>query len=180
MAIQSCKQIEELIIKQKTESLSKDEMNQIKLHIVNCSSCKNLYLTVNKLETNMILNSNDSLRPSPKIREILIANLKDKTLVKKSWHLNLIGAIKNILSYRIPVYQAGLAALIIFLLITYGIDFSNRANNRKSESPKVTQKIEYPANNEYMIEIHPDINDQKVGVNIREDSSLIGFIYTSM
>ena len=180
MSIQNCNQIEELIIKQKTESLNNEEMNQVESHIANCSSCKNFYLIVNKLETSMIANENDSLKPASTIQENLITKLKDQSSVKKSWHLNIIELLRNILSYRIPVYQAGLAAFIIFLLITYGIDFSNHSNNINDASHEVTQIMENPSNNEYMIETHPDINDQKVGVNIREDSSLIAFIYTSM
>jgi hypothetical protein len=155
-------------------------MNQVELHITNCSSCKNFYLTVNRLETSMELNSNDSLMPTPEIHNNIIAQLKDKSVTRKPWHINLIEIIQNILSYRIPVYQAGLAAIIIFILITYVIDFSNHANNKNDKIPKVAQNIEYPANNEYMIETHPDISNQKVGINIKEDSSLIGFIHTSM
>ena len=176
----NCKQIEELILKQKTDIITQDEIKQIESHIANCSSCKTFYLTVSKIEANMEFDSNAYLQPNPTIRENVIKNLKDRSIFKKQRYLNLIDFVRSILDYRIPVYQAGLAVLIIIFLVTYGFDFSKSLIDKNSTKSPTSQKVEYPVSDEYMIETYPDLNNQKVGINVREDSILIEFIYTSM
>lgn len=176
----NCKQIEELILKQKTETMTHAEINQIELHIANCSSCKIFYLTVSKIEASMDFESIESLQANPAIRENVIKNLKDRSSFKKQRYFNLIELVRSILKYRIPVYQAGLAVLIIIFLVTYGFDFSKSLIDKNSSKSLASEKVEYPVSNEYLIETHLDLNNQKVGVNVREDSILIGFIYSSM
>lgn len=180
MSNHNCKQIEELIIKQKIEILNENEMNQIEIHLANCSSCNNLYLTVSKLERSMVLNSNDSLKPATEIRDNLITKLEYKSAARQPWYPNIIEIIRSVFTYRIPVYQAGLVGIIIIFLVFYGLNFNRSLPDNKNEKSIASQNIDYSPSNEYMFETHPDINKQKVGVNVREDSSLIGFIYTSM
>ena len=176
----NCKQIEELILKQTTETLTQGEFKIIETHIANCLSCKTLTSTLSKMEASMEFQSNKSLQPKPSIRENVIKKMAEKSRSKKQWYFNFINPIRSILEYRLPVYQAGLAMLIIFFLLIYGFDFSKTLIDKTDSNQIIAENVEYPYNNQYMIDNHPNLENQKVGMNAREDSILIKFIYTSM
>jgi hypothetical protein len=180
MVTYNCKQIEELILKQTTEMLAQNEIKIIKVHLENCSSCKAFQLTISKMETSMQVQSDTSLQPDTAIRETVIKQMKELSASKISWLNDFVNAIRSILEYRIPVYQAGLAIFIVIFIVMFGFDFSNSLIDKNEVSPVIAQNVEYPIGNEYLIENYPELENQKVGVNVREDSILIRFIYTSM
>ena len=176
----NCKQIEELILKQTTEILNKDEIKFIKKHIENCPSCKAFKISLTNIEKSMQIDTDTILQPNPEIKETIMFRLQQNSALRKNWVSNFINTTRSIFEYRIPVYQAGLAMIIIVFLITFGLDFSKSIQDKNELAPVYIQNAGIPLNSEYIIENYPDLENQKVGVNVREDSILIGFISTSL
>lgn len=180
MVTHNCKQIEELILKSINEELKQHELNTINKHIEDCPSCKAFKVSFVKIKKNMQIDADPSLQPNPIIRKTIINQMQQKSSTRKNRLRNFLNTTRSIFEYRVPVYQAGLATIIIVFLITFGFDYIKPFEDKDKSTPVVIQNTGLPLNSEYIIENYPDLENQKVGVNVREDSILIGFIYTSM
>ena len=174
-----CKQIEELILKQSSESLSKQESNWVETHLSNCVSCRAFSISAKKIAKAMVVEPEASLHPDPAIRENIIRRMEVKSENKQNVLYDIFDTLRNILSYRIPLYQAALAIVIIFITL-FGFDFSNLWKDGNRIESVNSQEIIYPANDQFMETNHPELSQQKVGINVREDSILARFIYRSM
>ena len=179
MVSTNCKHIEELIINQSNHSLTRQEIQSIQLHIKNCASCRAFGLSIKKINTEMAPDKNEFLKPNPAILENIHKKMSEKPVFAKMGLINIIDVVRSVLEYRIPVYQAGLVMGIIFLLI-FGLDFSQSLKVKNEIEPEGAQNFENRVNDVFMVENHPVLSEQKVGVNAREDSILIRYIHTSM
>ena len=71
-----------------------------------------------KIEKSMQIDADTPLQPNPAIQETIINQMQPKSFLRKNWLWNIISAAKSVFEYRIPVYQASLAMIVIIFLIS--------------------------------------------------------------
>lgn len=174
-----CGDIEELLIKQKSEILSEKEIALLQNHLKTCKHCQSYQTRLAYIQASMPISKNSPLKPDPAIRQSLINRMK-ALKPQKYWGIDsLRQKILTVLEYRIPVYQ-GLIGLACSWLIFVAIQYFSFLQSRSvsSEYYRMMSDAKY-----YQINVIQNlqiIEQQKIGKTVREDSLLTRFVVSSM
>jgi hypothetical protein len=175
----TCREIEDFIIKDYLNELNKKQQKLVLQHVHACNNCSKYAKIVHQISGSLQQTENIP-RPDPEIRKhlLFIMKMKKDNKVRKSGHF--LNTIFRFFEYRIPIYQAVLAALLIaVLLLTVDSIFLPARSNR------------YSTTNYFIMEFndlpHPSalnypelLNEQKPGRNVKEDSILTRYMVTVM
>jgi hypothetical protein len=176
----NCDGIEQLLIKKSLEKLTDQENRLIQEHLRSCDGCRNYQSALLRLKNSMQINMEDKLVPHPAIRRTLIQRMRD---LRSQEIGNLKGAYKSVMrlfEYRIPVYQALSGAVLVVLIFLAVKQFSFTAEQKTTGLHKVAQvETSIPAQMRVMDDLGI-IDQQKIGQNVKDDTTLTRFIVTTM
>jgi len=176
-----CTHIEDLMIKQAADHKKNErESKEIEQHIIHCSSCRSYKIRLESLENVMQSVSEPDLQSDPAIRRNLIHRMRQIHQSKKSQPDGIIDSIISVLNFRIPVYQAVLAAAFLIFIFMAGINNRERNIQESDLNSSDIQRNLTLMETEYVIPSPPELEKQKVGINVNEDSVLTGYLYTLM
>lgn len=176
----SCSEIEELLIKQKMleNDLKISESEALKTHLATCKKCAKYQNILLNMERSVDIENEFRLAPNSEIKENLSARLRSKNIRDQK-----AGSGQKIffdfLRVKVPVYQAAVGMLLLFLVF-YAVSDFGLGNQKESDTTSRAQ-IERPiADSLTMMQNIRLLESQKLGRNIKEDSLLIRFIVTSV
>jgi predicted anti-sigma-YlaC factor YlaD len=174
-----CKPIRDLLTRRISEKLTEAENSQLQSHLASCQECRAFQDILLKMQDAVKIEDRPGLVPNPAIRENVLRRMRPQKHRRKITMHNFIKAAKRALEFRIPVYQAVLSALVIFVL----------AFALRHLSPTVGQHVNLsPAAlpNESVVDGTPVLDNlniikqQKIGTNMQEDSVLTRFVVSAM
>jgi hypothetical protein len=176
----NCDSIEQLLIKKSLEELTDEENWLIQEHLRSCDVCRSYQSALLRLKNSMQINMEDKLVPHPAIRRTLIQRMRD---LRPQEVGNLKGAYKSIMrlfEYRIPIYQVLSGAVLIALIFLAVKQFSFTAEQKTTGLRNVAQiETSIPAQMRVMDDLGI-IDQQKIGQNVKDDTTLTQFIVTTM
>ncbi len=176
----NCSEIEELLIKQTMleNYLKTPESEALKKHLANCEECVKYQSILVNVSHSVDIENEFRLSPNSQIKETLRARLRTKNMrVAKAGSTQK--GLLNFLRIKIPVYQAAVGTVLLYLVFYAVSDFSS-GNEEKLDTTSRAH-IEKPiVDSLAMIQNIRLLESQKLGRNIKEDSLLIRFIVTSV
>jgi hypothetical protein len=176
----NCDSIEQLLIKKSLEELTDEENRLIQKHLRSCDRCCSYQSALLRLKDSMQISVEDKLAPHPAIRRTLIQRMRD---LRPQEIGNLKGVYKSVMrlfEYRIPIYQVLSGAVLIALIFLAVKQFSFTAEQKATGLHNVAQiETSIPAQMRVMDDLGI-IDQQKIGQNVKEDTTLTRFIFTAM
>jgi hypothetical protein len=176
----NCDDIEQLLVNKIFDELTQDENLLVEEHLKSCDRCQSYQNALLNLQKSMEIGPEDELAPDPAIRENIIQRMKTLNPVEtgiftKGWQY-----VRNIFEYRVPVYQA-LSGLVLIALIYLTVGQLSFSPDRKSSEPQSLAQMETPTPTQMRVVDNLEIIDlQKIGQNVREDTTLTRFIVSTM
>ena len=176
----NCDDIEQLLVNRIFDELTHDKNLLVEEHLKSCAQCCNYQNTLLNLQNSMQIGTQEKLVPNPAIRENIIQRMKtlrpeEAGILRTTWQ-----RLKSIFQYRIPVYQSLSALALIALIFLTVNQLSFSPDQKPSEVQSLTQ-IETPTPAQMsVIENLEIIDQQKIGRNVKEDTTLTRFIVTTM
>jgi len=176
----NCDDIGQLLIKKSIDELTEDENLLLEEHLKSCDRCQTYQNTLLSLQHSMKTGAEEKLIPDPAIRQNIIRQMKtlkpvETGIFSKGWHL-----IRSIFEYRIPVYQplAGVVLIVLIFLASRQLPLSP---DQKTPELHSLTRIETPTPAQMsVIDNLEIIKQQKIGQNVKEDTTLTRFIVTTM
>jgi hypothetical protein len=171
----TCADIEKLLIKNNDEELSKAEHLLLQQHLQNCDQCQNFQRILTNMQSAMQINK-DRLIPDPSIRLNIIRQMKKKgDIFSVVWNY-----LKRALDYRIPVYQGliGIGTCLLIVVAAHYLPFGYQQD--RIESLSDVQFKDVAINQINVLSELTIIEQQKIGINVNEDTLLTKFIVPSM
>jgi len=176
----NCDDVERLLIHRIFDQLTPEANLSVEEHLKSCDRCQSYQKTLSSLQNSMQISEKEKLVPDPAIRQNIIRQMKtlepvETGIFAKGWHF-----IRSIFAYRVPVYQplAGVALIVLIFLAFRQLSFSPV---QKTPEPYSLTRIETPAPAQMsVINNLQIIEQQKIGRNVKEDSTLTRFIVTTM
>ncbi len=174
----NCDDVEELLIKKEIDKLTPDENLLVEKHLKFCERCRTYQSTLSSLQNSMQISPDEKLTPDPAIRQNIIQKMKalkpeEKGIFKSGWQY-----IRTALEYRIPVYQT-LLIVVLIPFIFFAVDQLFLTPDHEPENLQGIAQIEPLVSSQIGVLDNLDVIDQqKIGISVREDTSLTRFIVT--
>ncbi len=176
---QACRVVQDLLIKQTGEPLAVSETQQVDRHVAVCASCRAVQELVLRMHEAAGVPDAAALHPDPAIRDHLLQRFRD-TRQWVSRPSTVWQSVTRILAFRIPVYQAVLAGVLVLALVLTLQHVSSPWGQtvvQRSASPRLDETVPPPV----AVLDDPDIiARQKIGTTIQEDSMLTRFVMQSL
>jgi len=175
-----CDDIPRLLIDKIFDGLVQEENLLVEKHLKSCERCRSYRKTLLGLQNSMQIGAEEKLVPHPAIRQRIIQRMK----VQRPERIGIFARgwcyIRNIFEYRIPVYQA-LSGVILIALIFFAVrQFPSSTDQKPPELQSVAQ-METPIPSQMtVIDNLEIIKGQKIGQNVKEDTTLTRFIVSTM
>lgn len=176
----NCDSIQRLLVKKTSDELTSDESLLVGEHLKSCARCQSYQRTLLNLQDSMEISAQEKLVPDPAIRENLIQRMRIQRSQKAGILSSTWRNIRSMLQYRIPIYQplSGLVVIALIFLMVSHLSFS--PDQEPLESQGLAQ-IQTPTPVQMSVVDNLDIiGRQKIGRNVKEDTTLTRFIVTSM
>ncbi len=175
----TCQEIEDFIIKDYLDELNKKQRKLVLQHVYSCSNCSKYAETVHQISGS--LQEDEYIpQPDPEIRKHLLFTLKMKKANKERKLVDFMNTIFGFFEYRIPIYQAVLAVLLVAVLLftVDSIVLPARSNRYSTTNYFIIDYNDLPRSS---IMNYPELlNEQKSGRNVKEDSILTRYMVTVM
>ena len=176
----NCDSIEQLLIKKSLEELSDEENRLIQEHLRSCDQCRSYQSALLRLKDSMQISAEDKLAPDPSIRETVIKRMKSLKPQEAGFIGRAYQSVIHIFEYRIPIYQVLSGAVLIALIFLAVKQFSFTAEQKTTGLRNVAQiETSIPAQMRVMDDLGI-IDQQKIGQNVKDDTTLTQFIVTTM
>jgi predicted anti-sigma-YlaC factor YlaD len=178
----NCASVQELLLKKDFADLTEHESLMLTEHLQQCESCRALEQVLLKMQQAMQPVADEILVPNPAIRQDLRNRIRRTQPARHTSNglREVWIAFRDILRLRIPVYQAVLGAAVVFVVFI-GIDQLNAHGERETLRRLLSEQ-----NGQRAI-VHSEvphriaqIDSQKIGRSVAEDSLLMKFIVTAM
>jgi hypothetical protein len=175
-----CDGIEQLLIKKSLEELTDEESRLLQKHLRSCDRCRSYQSALLKLKDSMQICTEDKLAPHPSIRETVIERMKSLKPQEAGFLGRAYQSVMRLFEYRIPLYQVLSGAVLIALIFLAVKQFSFTAEQKTTELHNVAQvETSIPAQMRVMDDLGI-IDQQKIGQNVKDDTTLTRFIVTTM
>lgn len=174
-----CDEAERLLIKKDVDGLTPQENLLLENHLKSCEQCRSYQNALSNVRRSVEMDSEEKLIPDPAIRQNIIRRMKtvkpeETGVFQSGWQ-----HIRNILAYRIPVYQT-LAGVALIFLISVGINQLFVSTDREtSELPSFAQVETIGATQIRVTESLEIIDQQKIGRSVKEEPELTQFLVTA-
>jgi hypothetical protein len=176
--IAGCDDVELLLSKRLEDKLTEDEIQLVDEHLKSCSRCLSYERILLSLQDSMQIKAEEKLAPRPAIHQYLVQRMKELRpqetgILRKTYH-----SFIHLFEYRIPVYQV-LTGVILILLLFLGVKHFPFTVGQKPEGLQIITQIDTSAPTQLKVIDNLDIiGKQKIGQNVKEDSTLAQFIVT--
>lgn len=173
-----CQSIQDNLISLEPEQLNQELKDEIRLHLDTCKGCREFYQALLYGYHNFKQESSELPKPHPDTKQNLINYMKESKSQKQESNPNIWQKINDLLFKPIPAYQAIIAVMLVVLFfnITWQDDFIPE----KQESAVKTATQIMIRSDIYNISDLDFLNEQKIGVNAREDTLLSSLLYITM
>jgi len=172
----NCDYFKNLIIKSDTEKLRITEKEKVARHLTTCADCREYEETFQQIKQTAASKDELQLVPWETIFKNLQKQYSGRQKQSKKGINALLASIRGLLEYRIPVYQAVLAGLVVLMI--YGNSLF---------PPVFSSKGKFDATDSLIVEassINPEsfafawrmVDSQKTGISVEEDSILTSLI----
>ncbi|MCI0697182.1 hypothetical protein L0337_34905 [candidate division KSB1 bacterium] len=178
----NCASVQDLLLKKDFTDLTEHESLMLTEHLQQCEACRAFQQVLLNVQQAIQPAADEMLVPNPAIRQ----NLRNRIRrAKPARHASsglreVWNVLRDILRLKIPVYQAVLGTAIIFAVFI-GIDRLNARGERevlqRLLSEQNGQQAIIPSEVPHRI---AQIDSQKIGRSVAEDSLLMKFIVTAM
>ena len=174
-----CDEVERLLIKKDVGGLTPDEDLRLKNHLELCERCRSYQSALSNVRNSVQIDSEKKLLPDPAIRQNIIRRMKaiqpeEIGVFQSGWE-----HIRNILAYRIPVYQT-LAGVALIFLISVGINRLFVSAGRETSELQSFAQVETVGPTQIRVtETLQIIDQQKIGRSAKEDPVLTRFLVTA-
>lgn len=166
-----CEFFEQLLLKQETEELAEAEQQLLEQHLQTCASCQNFQKTLTRAVQGAAFETERELVPGKAVRTEL-----QQAFRARHPQSGTIANLRKFLTYRIPVYQAALTGLVIFLfLFSYQYFFTPERPGFYVEMPLEAGQIASIRQDSVLQQLQ-SIQKQNLGRNAAEDSTLTRFL----
>ncbi len=175
-----CSEIEELLIKQKIveNDLKTAESEALKTHLATCEECAKYQRVLLNVSHLVAIENEFGLAPNSELKEDLSGRLRAKNIrVPKTDSTQK--SFLDFLKIKIPVYQAAVGTLLLFLFF-YAVSDFGLGNEERLDTTSRAQIERSIVDSLTMMQNIRLLESQKLGRNIKEDSLLIRFIVTSV
>ena len=176
----NCDDIEGLLIQRHFDEITQVQSLLVEEHLKSCDQCRSYQKTLLSLQNSMQIGAEDKLTPHPAIRQRIVQRMKIQTperigVFARGWY-----SIRSIFEYRVPVYQALSGAVLIALIFFAVKQYPSYTHQKPPELQSVAQmEMPIPAQMA-VIENLEIIKGQKIGQNVKEDTTLTRFIVSTM
>lgn len=198
----NCSYFEDLLIKKYINELTDIENNLLTEHLKSCKNCKEYQNTLNQIHYNMLIPSEGNLIPDPDIPRLASRKIKRQRQFQPATFDLSWSSILGLLKYRIPLYQLVLGISLILFVFIFIYQFNLKGNYSgekfsttfqggkaiidtvdvlKDFFPEVVVTIQ---GNKIVVDTIRALKDffildrQKIGRSVKEDSSIMQFIFT--
>jgi hypothetical protein len=176
----NCDKTEGLLIQKHFDKIRPDQSLSVEEHLKSCERCRSYQKTLSGLQTSMQIAAEDKLAPDPAIRQNIIRRIKtvraeEAGILARGWQY-----IRSGFQYRIPVYQALFGAVLI-ALIFFGVRQLPFSPGQEGPAWQGVARLQMPVSTEMSVIDNLEIvRQQKIGRNVKEDSTLTRFIVSTM
>ncbi len=172
-----CREIEALLTRQMIEPLPVSELRRMQHHLETCASCRQFRATLVMIEEQT---GQTGPTPNPSIQETVRQKLisparKHSNLLRRFWQFLL-----DTLSYRIPLYQAAVGVIILFLALYSTATFRNSTSRESYPQGLRMQGAVFPNTADSLLQRLQTQDNAHLGRNLSEDSTLSQYMYISM
>ena len=174
-----CSDYQERMVELFDIGLELNSDKEIKKHIDNCSACQSYLKSLVIFREQLNRKPAKQLQPDPRILNNILAFKKIKKDLHGTKSDTILGNFWVLLEYRIPVYQALVGILLIFMMFLY------LSGSFKSPSDR-TMYIDYSGKEEELTSSELYLVDSLSmhrpdrGQNAKEDSVLMNFLVPSL
>lgn len=175
-----CLQIKELLLEKPPDSLSAAERSFITMHVAGCDSCRQYQLLLSSLEKTAAPVPLNFLAPDPEIYHSLLNRWSALHPTPGRKTGKFVQTMKEVMSYRIPLYQV-VSGLVIAIMLAglYNYFPLPEWRVKPPAASRPAADLTKPAFSDVFIQL--DFNTAgKFGLNMKEDSILTRFIHSSM
>ena len=176
----SCNVVERLLIKRSFDELTEQENLILQDHLASCDRCRSYQNTLSNFRKAVQNGASRCPVPDPAIRHTLLQQVKTLKVSINKPKGNVWQWLRNALEYRIPGYQAVVGGVfILFLALALGKNsiLISRGDEKLFEVYQIEAPFLETMNVMNKLEL---IDQQKIGRNAKEDSSLTQFIFEAM
>jgi hypothetical protein len=175
-----CRKIKKLLLEKPLDLASESEKSLIARHLSGCQNCRQYQLLLSNMEKTFVQSGKNTPLPNPEIYHSLLDR----------WHLihqkpdrkrkTFIRTVKELLSYRVPVYQAVIGVVTALLLVVLYNYFSPADWPPETRSVS-RQAVENSSTGSSDVYIQLEFTTAgKFGINMKEDTTLNRFRYSAM
>jgi hypothetical protein len=174
----NCEDIELLLSKRLVDELTDEEKQVVDTHLKSCDRCSSYERILLSLQESVQIKSDEKLAPRPGIRQNIVQRMKDLKpqetgVLQKTYHFFI-----RLFEYRIPVYQSLTGMILIFLLLM-GLKHFPFTFGQKPEKIQIITQMDTSIPTQLKVLDNLEIlGRQKIGQNVKEDSTLTQFIVT--
>ena len=176
----SCNSVERLLIKRSFNELTEEEELILHGHLESCDVCRSYQYTLSNLHKTVQSDSEHCPVPDSTIHQNLVHEMKTMKVNKEKQSGTIWRWARNVLEFRIPVYQT-LAGIVLILLMVFILSQYSFLNNRGDEG--LSDLTHFETQLLETINVMNDlelIEQQKIGRSAKEDSTLMQFIFEAM
>lgn len=174
-----CEEVEHLLVKKDVDGLTPEENLLLEDHLKWCERCRSYQNALSNVRNSVQIDSEEKLIPDPAICQSIIRRMRivkpeEIGIVQSAWQ-----RIRDILAYRMPVYQT-LAAVALIFLISVGINQLFITADRETVEPQGFAQQQTSTLAQMSVIDNLEIVDrQKIGRTVKEDPTLTRFIVTT-
>jgi hypothetical protein len=181
MSENTCALYEEFLIKKDLNMLCESDLELLKEHLKECKNCIQYAQSLNIIKSQMKVKPDSKLIPNPQIKHNLLQYFKSSYKSKIPGRIRIWEDFKKICSYRIPVYQAAIGAILVIILVFSfrEISLSPKYNQTFSEQSQILLDTLFNKQLNVIDDIRI-LDQQNIGRTIIEDSVLTSLIFKSL
>jgi hypothetical protein len=176
----NCDEVEWLLVSKILDGITPEQNIKLEEHLKSCERCRSYQETLTSLQKTMQTEAEEKLVPDPAIKENVIKKMKAVKQAEAGVFTRIWQSTKAVFEYRIPAYQAVLG-LILLALVYFAIERSPSIPEQEVPISHSLTRMEVPPPAEMsVIDDLGVIDQQKIGRNVGEDTTLTRFIVAIM
>ena len=171
-----CQKYIDLMTEQNSDRINTDQKKELNEHLTECKSCRKFNVSSTNVAKELRSGIDKTGVVFPKIQKELIDELYPKEKRRGSYWLKRFAAI---FEYRIPVYQAAVAFIILFLIMIsdFSVPTKTQHSGKMLADSQATQIT--GAGETFPSYAWQWMDSQRVGINVKEDTIFTRFIVSS-
>jgi predicted anti-sigma-YlaC factor YlaD len=176
----NCDEIEWLLVSKILDGITPDQNIKLEEHLKSCERCRSYQETLIVLQHTMQSGSVEKLEPDPAIKENIIKRMKAGKQREAGVLTRIWLSTKAMFDYRIPAYQA-VFGLILVALVYFAVERTPSIPEQEAPISHSLTRMEVPPPAEMSVLDNLSVIDQqKIGRNVGEDTTLTRFIVSTM